>query len=184
MCVHMNIYKFIKIYSGTPTKPTVRVYNKQLIRLKINNYKLRMVCLPSNKNFIYSYKWERKDKKLPLNAQYTSSGGLYITDLKPEDSGEYRCIISNSTGQIASDYSLVTVTGLIYHTVKHGDMYNCVCIILFMLNYWRKKSLKSVKNNCMYSYSYEEVIESRIHAILVLDSSIIKIFLNKKLMKA
>lgn len=70
-----------------------------------------MNCLPYNRNFIYSYKWERKDKQLPLNAQFTSSGGLYISNPKPEDSGEYRCIISNSTGQIASNYTLVTVEG-------------------------------------------------------------------------
>ena len=70
-----------------------------------------MVCSPYNKNFIYTYKWERKNRQLPLNVQYTSPGELQIIDLKPEDSGEYRCIISNSTGQIASDYSLVTVEG-------------------------------------------------------------------------
>ena len=94
-----------------------------------------MTCLPYNKNFIYSYKWERKNKQLPLNVQYTSPGELYIDNLKPEDSGEYRCIISNSTGQVASDYSLVIVKGLTYNIaiVKHGDVYDCVHIHISFL---------------------------------------------------
>ena len=41
-----------------------------------------------------------------------NSSKLTIVKLKPEDAGEYRCIMSNSTGQIASNYSLVTVKGL------------------------------------------------------------------------
>ena len=70
-----------------------------------------MRCLPYDRNF--SYTWERKNKKIPSTAIQINSQHLIITNLKPDDSGEYRCIMSNSTGQIASDYSLVTIKGLI-----------------------------------------------------------------------
>ena len=147
-------------------KPSIRVYPHQLIKLSVNNYVLQMVCLPYDRSLTYSYKWERKNKQLPVNVWYTNPEKLYINSLKPDDSGEYRCIISNSTGQIASDYSLVIAKGLTHHIiaiVEHGDVYNCIYIIV--LNHWHRKSLKSMKNNCLNSYSYEEKIESGVHGI-------------------
>ena len=98
---------------GTPIKPTVAVLPGRLIKLRVNNYMLRMRCLPYDRSF--SYKWERKNKQLTSTALGINSEQLRITNLKPDDSGEYRCIMSNSTGQIASDYSLVTVKGLIMY---------------------------------------------------------------------
>ena len=117
ICIlHNNYYEYVFRYNfilflGTPIKPTVTVLPSQLIELKVNNFMLRMKCLPYDSNF--NYKWERKNRQLPLNALNITSEQLRITNLKPGDSGEYRCIMSNSTGQIASDYSLVTVKGLI-----------------------------------------------------------------------
>ena len=96
---------------GTPLKPTVEVSPETLVKLRVNNYTLQMRCLPNDSRF--SYKWERKDMQLPLNAKYVNSEHLVIFNVKPEDSGEYRCTMSNYTGQIASDYVLVTVKGLI-----------------------------------------------------------------------
>ena len=98
---------------GASLKPTVAVFPGRLVKLKVNNHTLQMKCLPYDKRF--SYKWERKNMQLPLNAHYVNSEHLVIFNVMPEDSGEYRCIMSNSTGQIASDYSLVTVKGLIDH---------------------------------------------------------------------
>ena len=60
----------------------------------------------------FEYRWEKKNEKNISNYQGINSRDLIITDLRPEDSGEYRCIVSNSTGVISSDYSLLTVEGL------------------------------------------------------------------------
>ena len=81
-----------------------------------------MRCLPNDSNF--SYRWERKNRLIPSTALKVHSQHLIITNLKPDDSGEYRCIMSNSTGQIASDYSLVTIKGLIYVMyIASADVY-------------------------------------------------------------
>lgn len=98
---------------GTPLKPTVAVLPGRLVKLGVKNYKIQMKCLPYDNRF--SYRWERKDMQLPLNAQYVNSEHLVIFNVRPEDSGQYRCTMSNYAGQIASDYVLVTVKGLISH---------------------------------------------------------------------
>ena len=81
------------------------------IELTVNNFTLLMKCLSYNMINV-SFKWEKKNSKLPPTAQGVYSDQLTITKLSPEDSGEYRCTVSNSTGMIASDYSLVTIKGL------------------------------------------------------------------------
>ena len=82
----------------------------QPIQLTVNDKKLLMNCLPYDVNF--NYKWERKNIKLPSTVQGVNSQQLTIFNLKPKDSGEYRCIMSNSTGMIASDYASVSIKGL------------------------------------------------------------------------
>ena len=82
----------------------------QPIQLTVNDKKLLMNCLPYDVNF--NYKWERKNKKLPSTAQGVNSQQLTIFNLKPKDSGKYRCIMSNSTGMIVSDYASVSIKGL------------------------------------------------------------------------
>jgi len=93
-----------------PLKPVIEMIPGKLIKLTTNNFRLSMKCVPYDNDF--EYKWEKKDEKDIPRSQGTNSRNLFITDLKPEDSGEYRCRMSNSTGVIFSDYSLLTVKGL------------------------------------------------------------------------
>ena len=88
----------------------IAVLPSQQIELTVNNFTLVMKCLSHYMNF--DYKWEKKNSKLPSRAQGINSEHLAITKLRPKDSGEYRCVMSNSTGAIASNYSLVTIKGL------------------------------------------------------------------------
>ena len=81
----------------------------QLIKLTVNNFILSMDCTFYADGF--EYKWEKKNEKNISRAQGISSKQLIIANLKPEDSGEYRCIMSNSTGVIMSEYALLTVKG-------------------------------------------------------------------------
>ena len=81
----------------------------QSIKLTVNDFRLSMECIPHGGN--YEYKWEKKNENFSQGSQGTNSRHLIINDLKPADSGEYQCIVSNSTGTIISDYSLLAVEG-------------------------------------------------------------------------
>ena len=92
------------------TKPTVTAIPGQQIQLTDNNSTLLLKCSSYNINF--NYKWEKKNNRLPSRAQGVNTKVLIITKLSPKDSGEFQCIVSNSTGIIASDYLVVTIKGL------------------------------------------------------------------------
>ena len=90
-----------------------------LITLTVNDFRLSLRCdIPNGNDF--EYRWEKKNGNIS-RSQSINSRDLIITDLKPEDSGEYWCIVSNSTGVISSDYSQLTVEGLCN---KYVDTYS------------------------------------------------------------
>ena len=84
--------------------------SQSMVYLKINTYNLSMRCVPHVKGF--HYLWEKKNNDLTRRGHGMYSSELTITNLHPEDSGEYRCIISNATGNIASSYSELIVRGM------------------------------------------------------------------------
>ena len=95
------------MYLGPPS-PLV-VMTDPVVDLTVNNYNLTIECLPSNSNF--NYKWIKKNGVLPSRAQGANTSHLTIVDLKPEDSGDYQCIMSNNTGTVTSNLSAVTIQG-------------------------------------------------------------------------
>ena len=80
-----------------------------VVYLTVNNYSLTMKCLLDKNNF--NYKWIKRNDVLPSRAQGVDTSQLIIVNLKPEDSGDYQCIMSNSTGTISSNFSTVNVRG-------------------------------------------------------------------------
>ncbi|XP_065904619.1 basement membrane-specific heparan sulfate proteoglycan core protein-like isoform X2 [Dysidea avara] len=94
-------------YAGTPTKPTVQVLPSQMISLAVNNFNMSLKCIPDQQDL--NYVWEKRSDNLPSRAQGVHLSTLTVINLQPEDSGEYRCVVSNSTGRIASEYQPVTV---------------------------------------------------------------------------
>ena len=56
----------------------------------------------------FHYQWEKKHAKDNLGE---NSHELTITNVKPDDSGKYRCVMTNSTGKIFSYYILLTIKG-------------------------------------------------------------------------
>ena len=69
-----------------------------------------MTCNPEDSGFYY--KWERQNGTLPSRVQGINSSRLTIFNLRAEDAGKYRCIQSNSTGRISSEYRMLTVKGM------------------------------------------------------------------------
>ena len=89
--------------------PSLPIIFDPLINLTINNYNFSMKCGTGSGKF--NYTWEKKSGKIPLRAKGVDSSHLTIFNLRPEDTGEYRCTISNSTGRITSYYTKLIVTG-------------------------------------------------------------------------
>lgn len=92
------------------------------VYLKVNTYNLSMKCIPHKNSF--HYVWEKKANNFPLRVQGVYSSELTIVNLQPEDSGEYRCIMSNATGRIASSYSKLIVISM-YNYINYMYVYTC-----------------------------------------------------------
>ena len=83
--------------------------NLSVVNLTMNNHNLTMKCLSNMSNF--NYKWTKRSNVLPSRAQGVNTSQLTIVNLKPKDSGDYQCVMSNSTGTISSNFSTVIITG-------------------------------------------------------------------------
>ena len=93
---------------GVPLKPAV--ISTSAVTLTVNDFSLSMTCMPQKNNF--NYLWERNNGLLPSRARGIHTSHMSITNLMPEDSGEYRCVLSNATGTISSDYFKLTIEGI------------------------------------------------------------------------
>ncbi|XP_065904077.1 hemicentin-1-like [Dysidea avara] len=93
------------LYSGVAIIPSV--LSTSLVILKMNDTKLSLNCIPNERDFIYT--WERKDSDLPSRAEGVHAAHMTVANLIPEDSGEYRCLMSNSTGTLKSKYFKVAI---------------------------------------------------------------------------
>ena len=80
-----------------------------VINLTINNHSLTMKCVSGMNNF--NYKWIKRNDVLPSRAQGVNTQQLTIVNLKLEDSGDYQCVMSNSTGTISSDFLTINIRG-------------------------------------------------------------------------
>jgi len=83
------------------------------VYLGSNTFNLSIKCIPDEPNFYYL--WERTNGNLPTRAQGTHSSHMTIFNLLPEDSGDYRCVMGNFTGRVASNFSTLVVKGNNYH---------------------------------------------------------------------
>ena len=66
-----------------------------------------MKCLPNKNNF--NYEWMKKDDVLPSRAKGVKTSQMTIVNLKVKDSGDYKCVMSNSTGALSSNFTTVKV---------------------------------------------------------------------------
>ena len=94
------------MHIDSPSPPVVMM--DPVVNLTVNNYKLTIKCLPSMNNF--NYKWIKRNDVLPSRARGVNTSQLIIVKLKPEDSGDYQCVMSNSTGTISSNFSAIKIT--------------------------------------------------------------------------
>ena len=96
------------LYTEGITPPPMVLVDSPL-HLMVNDYRLSMKCVPDKDKL--KYKWERRSGNLPSRAQGANTSHLNIVNLRPEDAGDYRCVISNSTGTISSKFSSLVING-------------------------------------------------------------------------
>jgi len=58
-----------------------------------------------------SYYWEKHNGSIPSGATGMNTDTLTIIKITPEDSGNYRCVVSNDNGKVYSVWAVVTVSG-------------------------------------------------------------------------
>ena len=102
-----HMYMYIHMYVDPPSPPVVMT--DPVVNLTVNNYNLTMKCLPNKKNF--TYKWIKKNDVITSRAQGVNSSQMTIVNSKPEDSGDYQCVMSNNTGTISSNFYTVNIRG-------------------------------------------------------------------------
>ena len=101
----------VRTYVVPPPQPPV-VMTDTAINLTVDDYNLTMKCLPYQSNF--DYKWIKGNESsiLPIRSNVLpNSSQLTIVNLKPEDSGSYQCVMSNSSGTISSSFVMVNIRG-------------------------------------------------------------------------
>ena len=102
------------LYLGNTPLPIVKMFPSSTVSLSIDTFNVSMRCIPGDRRFKYSYTWEKQNDILPLRANGINSRHLTIYNVRTEDAGMYRCKLSNFTGKIASDYSMLIVKGNSY----------------------------------------------------------------------
>ena len=60
-----------------------------------------------------SYYWERETGAIPSNAVGINTNTLTLHDIRPPDSGRYRCVAENEHGPTYSNYAMLIVEGKI-----------------------------------------------------------------------
>lgn len=104
---------------------TPRVVVPSKIILTRNNYNLTLWCtgMP-NKNFRYAWEKRNGTNDRPLRImQGARLPNITINNLRPEDAGYYRCIASNSTGMIKSQFKRIIITGIDSYILGWQFMY-------------------------------------------------------------
>ena len=99
----------VAVFLGNPSRPQV-VKSTSLIELVQTNFNFSMLCKSNVSNA--QIHWEKRNETLSPYARGENSLNLTIFNMIPDDSGEYRCIVTNSTGTIESEYSKLTVRGM------------------------------------------------------------------------
>ena len=71
-----------------------------------------------------SHNWERQNGVIPSDSTGISTTTLTLVNLQPEDAGNYRCVATNDSGSIASNYATVNINGenvkRLYHVILQG----------------------------------------------------------------
>lgn len=101
----------ITLFLITPDITTPVILVHPVSRDVRSNENVTLTCLALGDDI--TYKWERENSVLPSQTLNQNTHVLTLPDLRPSDSGNYRCRVSNVHGVTFSNYAYVNVTGKI-----------------------------------------------------------------------
>ena len=105
----MHILLRISAYRAIVTPPMfIRHPTNEIIQLFVNITNHTLTC---EANGALLYKWERQNGVIPSDSTGVYSNNLTLINLKPEDTGYYRCVATNASGSSFSRYANLTITG-------------------------------------------------------------------------
>jgi len=58
-----------------------------------------------------SHHWERWSGSIPPSATGVDTNTLTISNPRPNDAGDYRCVATNGYDKVMSDYATLTIIG-------------------------------------------------------------------------
>ena len=80
--------------------------SNQIVSITIQSFSLTCKAIGGT-----SYYWEKHNGSIPSGATGINTDTLTIINISPEDSGNYRCVVSNDNGKVYSVWAVVTVNG-------------------------------------------------------------------------
>ena len=90
-------------------KPIVNMdsSNNLIVKSYSESMNLTLTCIANGASYYY---WERENGDIPFDTIGVNTSNLTFIDVQPEDSGNYRCVVTNDCDVTSySDYSTVTV---------------------------------------------------------------------------
>ena len=57
------------------------------------------------------YKWERQNDIIPSDSTGVNTNTLTLINLRPEDAGNYQCVVSNDAEIRESNYANIAING-------------------------------------------------------------------------
>ena len=60
-----------------------------------------------------SYNWEKQNDVISFDSTGVNTNTLTLINLQPEDAGNYRCVVTNTSGNSFSNYADITINGTV-----------------------------------------------------------------------